>query len=147
MEKEISKMNQHRYPRIEKLLAVASFLSADGMGFLAFMLSENHDIETGPLWFIAQMLLLCATLLGIDLKAHPILPSVANGGFAPLCGAAATLVAALKTPVARREGALNSISRWYGGAVVREYSFRQSKSPNPEHQPETPTRSPDSHAH
>ena len=47
---------QHRYPRIEKLLAVASFLSADGMGFLAFMLSENHDIETGPLWFIAQML-------------------------------------------------------------------------------------------
>ena len=50
---------QHRYPRIEKLLAVASFLSADGMGFLAFMLSEN---------------LLCATLLGIDLKAHPIPP-------------------------------------------------------------------------
>ena len=36
---------QHRYPRIEKLLAVASFLSADGMGFLAFMLSENpHPI-------------------------------------------------------------------------------------------------------
>ena len=55
---------QHRYPRIEKLF----------MGFLAFMLSENHDIETGPLWFIAQMLLLCATLLGIDLKAHPIPP-------------------------------------------------------------------------
>ena len=36
-------MNQHRYPRIEKLLAVASFLSADGMGFLAFMLSENRS--------------------------------------------------------------------------------------------------------
>ena len=32
--------------------------------------------------------------------------SVANGGFAPLCGAAATLVAALKTPVAsERRGA------------------------------------------
>ena len=71
-------MNQHRYPRIEKLLAVASFLSADGMGFLAFLLSENHDIETGPLWFIAQMLLLCATLLGIDLKAHPIPPKGKN---------------------------------------------------------------------
>ena len=66
--------NLHRYPRIEKLLAVASFLSADGMGFLAFLFSGNHDIETGPLWFIAQMLLLCATLLGIDLKAHPIPP-------------------------------------------------------------------------
>ena len=71
-------MKHHRYPRIEKLLAVASFLSADGMGFLAFMLSENHDIETGPLWFIAQMLLLCATLLGIDLKAHPIPPKGKN---------------------------------------------------------------------
>ena len=33
----------------------------------------------------------------------PNLPSVANGGFAPLSGAAATSVAALKTPVARRE--------------------------------------------
>ena len=31
---------------------------------------------------------------------HPSLPSVANEGFAPLCGAAATPVAALKTPVA-----------------------------------------------
>ena len=66
--------NLHRYPRIEKLLAVASFLSADGMGFLAFLFSGNHDIETGPLWFIAQMMLLCATLLGIDLKARPIPP-------------------------------------------------------------------------
>ena len=30
--------------------------------------------------------------------------SVANGGFAPLCGAAATSVAALKTPVASEGG-------------------------------------------
>ncbi|MBR5036786.1 MAG: DEAD/DEAH box helicase, partial [Prevotella sp.] len=41
-----------------------------------------------------------------DLKRSlpPALPSVANEGFAPLCGAAATPVAALKTPVALREG-------------------------------------------
>ena len=37
----------------------------------------------------------------------PNLPSVANEGFAPLGGAAATLVAALKTPVARREWGSN----------------------------------------
>jgi hypothetical protein len=37
----------------------------------------------------------------------PCLPSVANGGFAPLSGAAATPVAALKTPVARREWGSN----------------------------------------
>ena len=33
----------------------------------------------------------------------PSPPSVANGGFAPLCGAAATPVAALKAPVASQE--------------------------------------------
>ena len=38
----------------------------------------------------------------------PSLPSVANEGFAPLCGAAATPVAALKAPVARGEGSLIS---------------------------------------
>ena len=51
-------------------------------------------------------------------KPTPSLPSVANGGFAPLCGAAATPVAALKTPVARREGGLNSVSRGYGGTRI-----------------------------
>ena len=35
--------------------------------------------------------------------ASPDLAPVANGGFAPLCGAAATPVAALKTPVAKGE--------------------------------------------
>ena len=35
-------------------------------------------------------------------KPLPSLPSVANEGFAPLCGAAATPVAALKTPVAQK---------------------------------------------
>ena len=38
------------------------------------------------------------------------LPSVANGGFAPLGGAAATSVAALKTPVARGEGSRDTLS-------------------------------------
>ena len=36
--------------------------------------------------------------------ASPDPAPVANGGFAPLCGAAATPVAALKTPVAERRG-------------------------------------------
>ena len=43
-------------------------------------------------------------------KPTPNLPSVANGGFAPLGGAAATSVAALKTPVAPGEGGLNTYS-------------------------------------
>ena len=40
----------------------------------------------------------------------PCQPSVANGVFAPLGGAAATSVAALKTPVARGEGSLDTLS-------------------------------------
>lgn len=54
--------------RLEKILAVAAFLSADAMGFLALVINEGNDILSGQLWFIAQMLLLCATLLGIDYK-------------------------------------------------------------------------------
>ena len=38
--------------------------------------------------------------VGDRVSITPNLPSVANGGFAPLCGAAATSVAAQKTPVA-----------------------------------------------
>lgn len=53
---------------IEKLLAVASFVSADAMGFVAVIINEDNNILSGQLWFIAQMLLLCATLLGIDYK-------------------------------------------------------------------------------
>ena len=38
------------------------------MGFVALFINEGHDLLQGQLWFIAQMLLLCATLLGIDYK-------------------------------------------------------------------------------
>ena len=53
---------------IEKLLAVAAFISADAMGFVAVIINEDNNILSGQLWFIAQMLLLCATLLRIDYK-------------------------------------------------------------------------------
>ena len=50
-------------------------------------------------------------LFGLEsLVPTPIQPSVANGVFAPLGGAAATSVAALKTPVARGEGSLDTLS-------------------------------------
>lgn len=53
---------------IEKFLAIAAFFSADAMGFLAVIINEDNNILSGQLWFIAQMLLLCATILGIDYK-------------------------------------------------------------------------------
>ena len=43
---------------IEKMLAVAAFVSADAMVFVAVIINEDNNILSGQLWFIAQMLLL-----------------------------------------------------------------------------------------
>ena len=62
------KMEKKNPSTIEKVLAIAAFISADAMGFVAVIINEDNNILSGQLWFIAQMLLLCATLLGIDYK-------------------------------------------------------------------------------
>ena len=62
------KMEKKNLSTIEKVIAIAAFVSADAMGFLAVIINEDNNILSGQLWFIAQMLLLCATLLGIDYK-------------------------------------------------------------------------------
>lgn len=54
--------------KIEAFVAIAAFVSADVMGFAALAINEGHDLLQGQLWFIAQMLLLCASALGIDYK-------------------------------------------------------------------------------
>lgn len=61
-------MEKKNLSNIEKFLAIAAFLSADAMGFLAVIINDDNNILSGQLWFIAQMLLLCATILGIDYK-------------------------------------------------------------------------------
>lgn len=58
--------------KVEAFVAIAAFVSADVMGFVALYINDTHDILQGQLWFIAQMLLLCATLLGIDYKIKTI---------------------------------------------------------------------------
>ena len=58
--------------KVEAFVAIAAFISADVMGFVALLSNDTHDILQGQLWFIAQMLLLCATLLGIDYKIKTI---------------------------------------------------------------------------
>lgn len=58
--------------RTEILIAWAAFLSADAMGFVAIIINDDHDLLSGQLWFIAQMLLLCATCLGVDLAIKKI---------------------------------------------------------------------------
>ena len=61
-------MKDRELTRLEKFVAIASFISADAMGFLAVIINEDNNILSGQLWFIAQMLLLTATILGIDYK-------------------------------------------------------------------------------
>lgn len=54
--------------RIEKALAVASFLVAVALAFTSLLISDNHDIASNVLFVIAQFLTLSATILGIDYK-------------------------------------------------------------------------------
>ena len=70
----------------------------------------------------ARFYLVCMVIWGVlaqTLVPTPNLPSVANEGFAPLCGAAATPGAALKAPVARGEGGLIGL----GDSVVNSAAW------------------------
>lgn len=54
--------------KIEYAIAVGSFVSANCIAYAAFLISPAHDIAAGVLTFIAQLLLLCATIFGVDYK-------------------------------------------------------------------------------
>lgn len=66
--------------RLEKAIAVASFLVATALAFISLFLSEEHDIAANVMFVIAQFLTLTATILGIDYKfslpanQHPPMP-------------------------------------------------------------------------
>lgn len=55
---------------IQLTLAVAAFIVATVLAFLSLAISEAHDIAAGVCMVIAQFLLLCASLLGIDYKLN-----------------------------------------------------------------------------
>lgn len=56
--------------RAEKMVAVASFLSAVGLAFTSLIISEDNDIAGGVLMMCAQFLTLTATIFGIDYKFY-----------------------------------------------------------------------------
>lgn len=60
--------------KVEKGIAVASFLAAVAFAFTALLIREQHDIESGIMLIVAQFLTLTATLFGIDYKftAHGV---------------------------------------------------------------------------
>lgn len=54
--------------RIEKSIAVASFIAAVILAFLSVFITSDHDVPNGTLMMCAQFLTLTATILGIDYK-------------------------------------------------------------------------------
>ena len=47
-------------------VAVGSFLTAAALAFISVMISSEHDIAAGVIMVIAQFLLLCATIFGVN---------------------------------------------------------------------------------
>lgn len=66
--------------RVEKAIAIASFLTAVVLSFTSLLISPGHDIASNVMFVVAQFLTLCATILGIDYKftaqstATPVTP-------------------------------------------------------------------------
>lgn len=53
---------------VKMSLAVISFVGALVIGFIALFLPPEGVIDSSVLWFSAQMLLFCSTLLGLSLN-------------------------------------------------------------------------------
>lgn len=47
-------------------VAVGSFLVAAALAFLSILIHKEHDIAAGVIMVIAQFLLLCATIFGVN---------------------------------------------------------------------------------
>lgn len=56
--------------KYEMFLATASFVVAVILAFTSIFLNPEHDIAAGVCMVIAQFLLLCASIIGIDYKLN-----------------------------------------------------------------------------
>lgn len=59
-----------RNRKIEGGLCIASFLVATTLAFVSMAIHPTHDIAAGVCMVIAQFLLLCASIIGIDYKLN-----------------------------------------------------------------------------
>lgn len=53
---------------MRKVLSLLSFVAALVFGVIAMFTPPYAVIDSSVLWFIAQMLVFCASLIGIDFK-------------------------------------------------------------------------------
>lgn len=56
---------------MKQFLAIVAFLSSIAFGVIAMNTPPYAEIDSSVLWFIAQMLLFTASLIGIDIKIIP----------------------------------------------------------------------------
>lgn len=56
--------------KVEMTICVASFIQAVALSYTGMLLSHEHDIAAGVCMVIAQFLLLCASIIGIDYKLN-----------------------------------------------------------------------------
>lgn len=56
---------------MKQFLALVAFLSSVAFGVIAVNTPPYAVIDSSVLWFIAQMLLFTASLIGIDIKIIP----------------------------------------------------------------------------
>lgn len=65
-----AKSNNFQGRRLEKGVAVASFMVACIFAFASLYLADFHEVAAGNCTVIAQFLLLTASLFGIDYKLN-----------------------------------------------------------------------------
>lgn len=56
---------------MKHFLAIVAFISSIVFGVIAMNTPPYAEIDSSVLWFIAQMLLFTASLIGIDIKIIP----------------------------------------------------------------------------
>lgn len=53
-------------------LAIAAFVVATLLSFVSLYIRDDHDIAAGVCMVVAQFLILCASIIGIDYKLNNI---------------------------------------------------------------------------
>ena len=61
-------------------ISILSFVSAIVIGFIALFIPPEGIIDSSVLWFVAQMLVMTASLLGIDLKVDNLRHKISVDG-------------------------------------------------------------------
>lgn len=66
--KELMMDNEQKTFYMKSGISILAFIVAIVIGFIALFIPPQGIIDSSVLWWTSQLLLLCATFLGVDLK-------------------------------------------------------------------------------